>query len=469
MPRYKLKEAREKAGLTQSALAELIGAERKAVNYWEAGTASPRGIYREKILEVLKPVLKEVLTDEDNDLFKNYPERLEGKTDDLCPQVDTKQQLVTPCQTEPTRDILKSTDPPPFVIHIPGSARGFKDFMDIVRRQFIEVVARLGLTASLGNINLALVSSPTVDPQEYLSQCSFTLNECWGWLSQGDYQKVERALQLNVTPLTRFANTFSPFQNIAASLATEALIMQAFLASRKLDYGIREILCAEAVQIGALSGNRRIRAIALEWQGYTYTNSASSYLQPQRAISIFERALSGLGSDATLNRANSFIGLSLAYAQDPTQENYETRARDYAEQARESMPPLPEQDPFHRCIDLGHSELDELEGQMYLHLAEYTSNRSYAEAARDLLEKSMNKQAWKPSYRIGKLVKRADVARALGELHSFVDSLDEGFHIAQEIASLRGMGEACDVMNRIPAQWKQETAIQNLQKELSVC
>ena len=66
MPRYKLTDAREAAKLTQEGLADLVGAERKAVNHWERGKADPREVYRVRIRENLDH-------NTDPDLFTNYP------------------------------------------------------------------------------------------------------------------------------------------------------------------------------------------------------------------------------------------------------------------------------------------------------------------------------------------------------------------------------------------------------------
>jgi hypothetical protein len=450
--RSNMVKAREAIHLTQWEVARACLVDVRTVRGWENATHTPYLRHIGKLRDILK------WTGTDAKLLEVFDMPVEETQD---------KEVAEPCHVQTNRGILESEDPAPFVIHIPGSVRGIREFMELFRRQFIDVLAKLGWAASFGNINLALVSSPAVEPQEYLTLCRASIGTWWQWLNQGDYHKVEEVLLENVPILKRLANTIAPFQGMAAGLAVEAVIMQAFLSSRKLDYGIREILCAEAVRFGALSGNRRIYTVALEWQGYTYTNSASGYLHPQRAISIFEQALSRLGSDALLSKANISIGLALAYAQDNTLENYETKAREYAELARKTMPPLPEFDPFYRCIELGQSELDQLEGQMYLHLADRSSNRSYAELARDLLEKSMNKQARNRSYRIGSLIKKADVARALGNMRDFVESLEQGLLIAQEIDSKRGMGEACDVMGRIPDKWQRETSVQNLRDELS--
>jgi hypothetical protein len=92
------------------------------------------------------------------------------------------------------------------------------------------------------------------------------------------YFDAERALTcrsvddlaiLNVPVLKQLANTIFPFQGMAASLAVQAKIMPIILATRNPDFVGLEIHCDEAVRFGELSGNKRLLALALEWQGNT--------------------------------------------------------------------------------------------------------------------------------------------------------------------------------------------------------
>ena len=91
MPRYKLTKAREAAKLTQEGLAELIGAERKAVNYWERGSTEPREVYRTRIRENLDH-------NTDPDLFTNYPSAdICQKLEPISPTVNTLSSAYESC------------------------------------------------------------------------------------------------------------------------------------------------------------------------------------------------------------------------------------------------------------------------------------------------------------------------------------------------------------------------------------
>jgi hypothetical protein len=237
------------------------------------------------------------------------------------------------------------------------------------------------------------------------------------------------------------------------------------LATRNFDYVGREVLCAEAVYFGRLSGNSGILATALEWQGGTYTYC---YRQPQTAIPILNDALYSLNSEtALLSRSAIYMDLSVAYAQDHTQDDFESNARKYAELARVNMPEYPELDPLYPCIQYGLSELDQLEGKAYLYLAEHLPGSDYAQLAHDAFEKSISKQAMNRAYLGQALIHRADAARALGYMDECVTCLTDGFRIAVEVNNIKRLNQASGVISNVPPEWQRETAVQNLQKELS--
>ena len=151
--------------------------------------------------------------------------------------------------------------------------------MELVRRQFLEALAKFGLTASFGGLSLGLVFSPGIDPEDYLDLCSASMGTWWGWLNQGRYHELERVLLKHVPILKRLATIISPFQGIAASLAIQAKIMQITLACRNLDFVESEILVVKLSRWGHCRGTE-ILASALCWQGIPLlllSSTASSY------------------------------------------------------------------------------------------------------------------------------------------------------------------------------------------------
>jgi transcriptional regulator with XRE-family HTH domain len=477
MSRDLLRAAREAADLSQEELADLIGAEHKAVSAWETGAAKPQPGLRRRV--------RDALHNDDPDLFKNFesdteqpndageesqPSHVEdagetvpspGPSPLVIPQSNKEVQVPQPCHMQVNRGILDSSDPAPFVIHIPGSVRGLRELMEMFRRQFVEFVAKLGGASLFGNISLALVSSPTVDPEEYLAQANVSIDLAWDAFKHGDFSKVERVVNTNLPTLTKFAHTLAPYQGIAANLAMQVKVMQMLLATRNRDFIAREVYCIEAVKFGELSGDRNLHILALDWHGSTYT---VCYRRPQRAIAIFSEMLPCLNSDTSqLTQSAIYGNLSVAHAQNGN----ENQARDYMEMAHTAMPKYPELDPIYQCAQWNHQALNALVGKAYLHLAEHLPNSDYAQLAHDALEKSTNLQAVSRDSLVGFLVKKADAARAIGAMDHFVDCLRDGLVTALEINSKRRVSEAHDVMNRIPDDWQHETSVQNLQKDIS--
>ena len=148
MPRYKLIAAREKAELSQSGLAGRLGVDRKVVNRWERGVAEPRMEYRQDIRKHLN-------NNSDPELFENFeckPEELidqEPCEGDNCQQMDTKQQMSAPCQTDTPHDRMDSSDS----IDIPESEAEPLS-MDKLRREIAKVVGTTLIGSNLESIDI---------------------------------------------------------------------------------------------------------------------------------------------------------------------------------------------------------------------------------------------------------------------------------------------------------------------------
>ena len=411
MTRIYLIQAREEKELNQQELADLMNVDRKSVCRWERGSQEP--------LTSQKRTIRDILGNDDKHLFDNI-------------------------------DIQGSSD-----------LRGFRDFMELLRRQFIDALVKFGGTTLFGNVSLALVSSPVSSSEEYIAQFDVTLLACWEWLNQGHFSKVERALQVNMPTLSRLANAISdPYQPLAANLAVQAKIILAAIAGTRLDYFEREKHCIEAVRFAQLSGNRALHAIALDWQATTYCRLH----QPERAIPIFNSALSILGNDSPLVKSALFIDSSLAYAQDNTQENYETNARDYAEKAHIAIPTCPELEPFYECVRMGQSELEQVEGKMLLNLSKRLPNSNYALLAYDAFNKATSKQSISLAYRVQALIRMGDLLRVLGQMDEMVTCLEKSLSLFN---SKMMLGDIGNILNDIPPEWKNETPVKRLQRDLT--
>jgi hypothetical protein len=381
--------------------------------------------------------------------------------------LQTSEQLPTTCQEDTTQDKMDSSDSHS---DIQGSEEGLS--MDKLRREIAKAVGTTVVGVNLQVITAPLIPSeghtgPTAPPEEYIPQCTLIIESCWEYLSQANYNKLERALYKTMPTLRRCANTPGPYQNTAANLAVQAKIMQISLANRSLNFIERETHCIEAIHFARLSGNQDLLALARYWYGDTFTYC---YHQPQTAIDILNNVLSKLNNESSVFiRRAIYSDLSIAHAQIEDETNVkenEEMSREYAEMARLTIPTYPELDPLYKYVRVGSSELDQFEGKSCLYLAERTHNRRYAQLAHDAFDKSISKHPNGKGYLVQAYIRRADAARALGDMNGCVKDLADGFRVGVEIDSLIKLTQASDVIGRMPDEWKQETSVQKLQKAI---
>lgn len=405
MERTKLKAARLDRRMTQPQLAKAIGYSKEALSMWERGEATP---HDDAILALCL-------------YFGKNPADL-----DLASEL-TESELAM------LQDILKNRT--------------------VGRRQALAIMT---LPAFAG-IDFSTLSKPLMSPEQFLRQAGTSIKACWQLMKGDGISTAEDILAEYVPPLANIAVQPSRLQALAASLATEAKILQAITAGHKLDYRNRGIYCTEAVQFGELSGENRLCMTALGYQAGMYTYY---YHDPQRAIGIFREGLARTNSDTSLNKMDLSLGLSIAYAQ----EGDESKALGMIEQAKQAMPKHPELDPFYQVIDIGQSELEESEGRIYSYLAQKLPGSGYAQRAYETYDLSTGKQAVSARSQSRILIYKAAAALALGDLDEYTKCLGQGLLVAIQIDSKKRKDEARKILDKAPAGWKNETKYQNLTK-----
>ncbi|SRR5216684_1023264 len=199
----------------------------------------------------------------------------------------------------------------------------------------------------------------------------------------------------------------SKHQEAAASLATQAKILQAVLAMHKLNFIARETHCLEAVRCSRFSGDSGLQAAALMYLAYTYTYCLPR--RPEKAISLYLQALHALSNETSLLRSDIYMGLADAYAQ-CKEEKKALEAIAFAQSAG----------------------------------LQSVAERSTSET----------------------IIHHADAARGLGDLDHYVACLEEGGRLALSLGSQKRYSEAFDIFQRTPEQWRHEQKIQTLAKDI---
>ncbi len=324
------------------------------------------------------------------------------------------------------------------------------------RRQVLITLAALPTALILGP---GLLSDAAIE--EFLPQCAASVTACWHLMKGKGFLAAGEVLSRFVPSLTALALRSSRYQMSAASLATQASIIQGILAMHQLNFAQREMHCKEAVRYATLSQNKRLQAVSLMYLGYTYSHCYYPR-QPQKAIPILNQAIQALDDKTSILYSDILMGLSEAYAQCIEEQE----ALYYSGLAHEHFPAYPENDPSFIYADCGLNTLYQWTGKMYLQLAEHFPDNGYQQRAAGNLLQSIGATSISDRSANETVIYQADSARLLGELDIYAKSLRQATQMAVQIGSRRRYHDALLVYGRTPEAWKNEQQIKLLAKEV---
>lgn len=326
----------------------------------------------------------------------------------------------------------------------------------ISRRQALTTLAALPAALILGP---GLLSDAAIE--EFLPQCAASLTACWHLMKGKGFLSAGEILSRFVPSLSALALRPSRYQKSAASLATQASIIQGILAMHQLNFTQRELHCKEAIQYATISQNNKLQAVSLMYLAYTYSHCYYPH-QPQKAIPLFHLAIQALEDKTSLLYSDILMGLSEAYAQCKEEQE----ALRYIGLAQESFPTYPEGDSSFIYADCGLNTLYQWTGKMYLQLADHFPDAGYQQQAAGNLLQSIGATSISDRSANETLVYRADSARLLGDLDIYAKSLRQATQMALQIGSRRRYHDALLVYERTPQAWKDEKPIKLLAKEV---
>ena len=326
----------------------------------------------------------------------------------------------------------------------------------ISRRQALVTLAALPTALIFGP---GLLSETAIE--EFLPQCAASVTACWHLMKGKGFLSVGEVLSRFVPSLTALALRSSKYQMSAASLATQASIIQGILAMHQLNFAQREAHCKEAVRSAIISQNNRLQAVSLMYLGYTYSHCYYPR-QPQKAIPLFHQAMRALEDKTSLLYSDILMGLSEAYAQCKEEQE----ALRYSGLAQEHFPAYPENDPSFIYADCGLNTLYQWTGKMYLQLADHFPDAGYQQQASGNLLQSIGVSSISDRSANETVIYQADSARLLGELGIYAKSLRQATKMAIQIGSRRRYHDAVLVYERTPQAWKSEPPIKLLAKEV---
>jgi transcriptional regulator with XRE-family HTH domain len=485
--RANLKEARRKAKLSQLELAEEIRVSRETISLWERGVADPQPAYVRALCEFLGVDDRDELlaieeSEQDTENSQNvqivsHQERTKLKAArvergltqaQLANEIKCGQRSIASwemSESDPQdhwiNELCTFFDKEPHELDLAKELTESELAMlqEILKNKRVDRRQALAIVSSIpafAGVDLSVLeSSGIVVPERFLSQCNAVINVCWQFLDYGGYAAIKGVLAEYIPTLLNLASQPSKYRESAASLMVQIKIMASLLATRDHNFVERKILCLEAVQFGELSGDSLAHTAALYWQADTHVYC---YRQPQKAIPLLEKGLTCLDSDSSQNKSALYSNLAIAYGQ----EGDESKARNYAEQARNAMSKYIKTDPF-RCI-LGSSALYRDEGRLFLALAKRFPDGSFAQRAYDTFSQSLGNNPTSERSLSQILIHKADAAIGIDDLHEYIRCLTEGARIAFRLDSKNRKQEAFTVLHKAPESWQKEKEYQELVK-----
>ncbi len=328
--------------------------------------------------------------------------------------------------------------------------------LDKLRRDLMKLAIQVPfLSSTVGRDFLSL------SVEEYLAQCELLVQDCWKLMGGKFLSIAEHVLSAQMQHLMQIVYSSTPLSKEAATIATQAKIVQAILVTHRFDLAARELYCTEAITCARLSQNPRLSPYALMFLGYTYIYH-SIPRQPERAVLLFQEALHRLDGEEPLLRGTIHSGLASALAQC----RREQEALESLEQAQTWFPSDPELDPnLFILIDCGKAEFSCQIGQAYLDLARYTPEQGYYQQAQHTFEQGLALPAVADRNTSQMLISRASAARGLGDLELYEASLRSGLVLAREIGSQKRFVEAQTIFQETPHSWLTDRRLQALKDE----
>jgi hypothetical protein len=360
-----------------------------------------------------------------------------------------REKLNRPKETYPDLfDVVSDTTNP----------RTLRAFMDAVKRDFLKLLASLGLSATglFDNTALALVSMPIVEPQEYLNQASLALDNAEEHFYAGNLERCKLILNSHLPVLKRFSVVSTPFQSITATLALRGLIVAIQLATGDRRFSDRELFALDAIKYAALSDDPSLLALANYWYGDTFVYC---YRQPSRAIPLLTTAMGHADKgQSSLIKAGIACELSIANGM----LGNERGVLDHIQLAYDSMPSSPDLDPHSNFSALRQSELHQNFGKAYTELAYHIP--SYGSLAYERACSSLDSNPFSTGYHTQALIRKAEASIVVDDMGSFrrclLDSLGRS-------RCLNRFAQIHAVAHRVPTSWLKESSIGDLQRDAS--
>jgi tetratricopeptide (TPR) repeat protein len=273
---------------------------------------------------------------------------------------------------------------------------------------------------------------------------------CWKLGNGHELETAGAILESYLPKVAAVAQQSSPYQEVAAAIASQGYLLSASLAGHRDDLDARESYSIQSLQFGQIAQDYNLQVAALKQLAVTY-----DYKQrPGKALATYQRAIPYLDHVSPLLRSGICIRMSGAYAQC----GQEQEALRYLGIAHESFPAIPEQDPGYLYADSGLYSLLLWDGLIHLDL----DQPKEAERAFARVDGLAPKIEVPERVRIEFLTYQATTYMALRELEQSCTYLEESVKASLALGSERRYSEAYETYQQMRQVWPQERKVKTL-------
>jgi transcriptional regulator with XRE-family HTH domain/tetratricopeptide (TPR) repeat protein len=313
--------------------------------------------------------------------------------------------------------------------------------------------------------SLVLASRATgaaIAQEEFLPQCTAAITSCWSLMQGREFGVVENSLAHCLPGLSALAQQSSPYQQAAASLASQGQFLLSLVSLHRLSMpaNVQNCLlhCQQAVEFGRISADRSFLIVALIHLGGTYSDLDRI---PEMLAANEEAAhLSSHETVLPVLRRKALAELARAYAR----AGQIQQALRLSGEAQTMVSDLRGPAPVY-LTDSGPFWEGVLEAQMYQELGKQAGDKGFYERAWAAMERpdfTSTSLLVPERLRLEGVNQKALVALRLGHLEQFHTLSIQGVQGAKMLQSGKRQQEVIANWREARKVWPQEPQVMEL-------
>ncbi len=453
----KLEAARLQRRWSVKVASEKVGVSVNTFNRWERGLQAPQ-------FETLDQLCRTFMMSPEELGFAPtmlVKRRQRGGKATIAPTPAVDQTTI-PTQASnivesPPKAIVDSSNIPPQLEALAcfEQARRSLDEMDPVQRtkDGSEGVSRrkaVSLLISTPAVVLGLMQDKhpvMLHPEEILALGTVNLPLCWQLYFEGGFTELNTVLPSYFTPLLHLTQV-PQYQKRAAYLMSQFCQLAYLLALQRQDFGTSLKYTQDAIYYGQMAEDTDLQLAATVRQAYVYYCLQRS----EQRLQTYQKAMQYQKGSSPLLQGYLYAGLAEAHAYRQEQQV----ALNYLKCAKEIFPEQPEADANFSYTHFRWLTLHNLEGLVYLHLAQPQHAWQAFAKTEQLMPAAAN------PYRVEVAIHKAATSLALNNLEQACDLIEGAATSAITLGSSLRYNEACMVYEHMQERWQREPRVKAL-------